>query len=256
MIAMQRGSHDGKDIDVSDASSDSESNLGENEDHGDGAVQSLRTNVKPTKQYAKRGSAEYASLSKTRRTCFISIEQKMKKFHKILKQQTESYGQVFIADLPPHLQSNTASISVPADDVLLESYYKEFEGLVASIEKVARRIRDLEKKKDPEKFHSDPAVMGLAVSAPSPAFSAFNWVYTPVARIAEGLNKIFLAAYSNERPEDNRYKRKAAGSAANSVPAKVSKKSKTEENAVDVFLEMSAADRLGVMAAVSSASLS
>ena len=89
----------------------------------------------------------------------------------------------------------------------LKGAYETLALRVSSVISAITEVRELERRLHPKELVR-PAVIALAVSAPSSTWSLDTWVHAPMPQLAAVVESVFKAAYSNPETEGgNRLKR-------------------------------------------------
>ena len=88
----------------------------------------------------------------------------------------------------------------------IEAAYGKMDSCVESLVASLAEVRRSERLLSPSAL-AQPAVILLAVSAPSTSWAADELVYAPLPRVAAAVQRVFLSGYSSPNKKDNKMKR-------------------------------------------------
>ena len=157
---------------------------------------------------SKRKASTASDLAAYRGGIRVSLRRATRRYHAVLVRQRM------------HLETSQPEFAVAADaDKLLpvgmsleearrqvDEAYEQMDVHVKALVDSLKRVRQTERILCPSAF-AQPAIVMLAVSAPSTSWAVDDVIIAPFPRIAASIKDIFLAGYSNPDKRDNKLKR-------------------------------------------------
>jgi hypothetical protein len=145
-----------------------------------------------------------------------NMQKSVDRMHRVLARQREQYEE----QCPLHASQSLADTPAAEEaNQRLVAAYEKMDISLSSLLKSVEEVREAEKLVQPLNLVR-PAVIALAVSAPSNTWRLEDIRNAPFPRLGDAIVKVFLAAYSNKEQTDNR--------------PKVKRKQKIQNEQVDV----------------------
>jgi len=192
----------------SDSDDDNDDNDNDNDDNDNDDDAKGRGKLGDANVVGKRKTITTRELAAYKGGSKLSLRRVIRRYHTILvKQRThfETIQPEFAVAVDADGKPPTGMSLEEARRQIDEAYAQmdvHVKALVDSLE----RVRGAERMLNPSAF-AQPAVILLAVSAPSTSWALDEVIHAPFPRISAALKDIFLAGYSNPDKSENRTKR-------------------------------------------------
>jgi hypothetical protein len=136
------------------------------------------------------------------------LERAVLKLHEALVGQRRQFEEIQPGVLEEDAAAPAGVEALAAAEEELRVAEEDVAEQVTRLSQLFQRVRAAHKALYPQSLDV-PAVLAFAVSAPCTTWTAEEWIHAPPLPVfTDSLRTLFLAAYSNERPDPNKRRRR------------------------------------------------